>query len=431
MRWILDVVYGIALVLLSPWLAWRAWRTGRYRDGIRAKLLGSVRNDVPSGAVWFHAVSLGEMKVLGYLVPAFRQRFPGRAVVVSSTTLTGLAEARRLFPDLQVIAFPFDFSWAVSRTLRSMRPSLVVLCESELWPNFLMAIRRLNIPLAVVNARMSPRSVKRFQWVAPLVRWMFRVPRVVGVQSADYAAAWLSLGATPGRDMVTGNIKFDGALTDPGNPRTEAMRCDFCVRKEDLIWVAGSTQTPEEDGIIRIFSRIGREFPSLRLFLVPRHPDRFDEVAKLLQEHGIAFVRRSQIQGSTDARVILGDTVGELSFLWGLAQVAYVGGSMDGKRGGQNMIEPAAFGAAVTYGPHVWNFRETARRLVECGGAYQVQDFQELEEITRHLLKESKDRLAMGKLGRQFVLSQQGATQRTLDILGSCLNAEIGKDRAA
>src|SRR5262249_38895151 len=154
--------------VLSPWLLWRAWRTGRYRRGLRDKLLGLSR-DVPAGAVWFHAVSLGEVHVLRQLVPAFRERFPGRPVVSSSTTDTGLAEARRLFAELAVLAFPFDFSWAVRRTLRRVRPALVVLCESELWPNFLLAARALHVPVAVVNGRMSPRSAGRYAALGPLV----------------------------------------------------------------------------------------------------------------------------------------------------------------------------------------------------------------------------------------------------------------------
>ncbi len=423
MHWLLDAVYLLALVLVSPWLLWRAWRTGRYRRGLRDKLLGLAR-DVSPGAVWFHAVSLGEVKVLGHLVKAFRRRYPDRPCVVSATTDTGLAEAEKLFPDLPVFPFPFDFSWAVTRTLRRLRPPLVVLCESELWPNFLLAARRLHVPVAVVNGRMSPRSQRRYLRVAPLVRWMFRSLACAGVQTNEHMAALLELGAIPGQVQATGNIKYDGALTDRRNPKSEELRRLFAVTGEQLVWVVGSTQPPEEEIALAVYRKAKERYPSLRLFLVPRQPDRFDEVARRIESAGLAFVRRSQTAQPTDASVVLVDTVGELGALWGLADVAFVGGSLDGKRGGQNMIEPAAFGAAVTFGPHVWNFRETAGRLVEVGGAYQVADAAELEAVTLRLLGDAAERRAAGAEARRFVLAQQGATERTLDLLDRALSPE-------
>lgn len=429
MRWLLDAVYLVALLLLSPWLAWRAWRTKRYRQGLRDKLCG-FRGDAPAGAVWFHAVSLGEMKVLGQLVPAFRQRHPDRPVVVSSTTDTGLEEARKLFGDLAVFPYPFDFSWAVEGTLRTLRPALIVLCESELWPNFLATAKRLGVPVALVNGRMSPRSLARYSKLAPLVRGLFARLDVVGVQGDEYAAAMLSLGATPGRVRVTGNIKYDGALTDRDNPRSEELRRLFEVREGELIWVAGSLQPAEEEVALAVWEKVKAKLPSLRMFVVPRQRERFDEVAKRMEAKKIAFVRRSQMTHPGRADVVLLDTIGELGALWALADVSFVGGSLDGQRGGQSMIEPAAFGTAVTFGPHVWNFRETARRLVECGGACQVKDAAELEATTLRLLDDKAERRAMGEQARRFVLAQQGATRRTLELLDGVL-APTAADRAA
>ncbi|MFO0842835.1 MAG: 3-deoxy-D-manno-octulosonic acid transferase [Gemmataceae bacterium] len=429
MRWLLDAVYLVALVVMSPWLAWRAWRTKRYRQGLRDKLCG-FRGEAPPGAVWFHAVSLGEMKVLGQLVPAFRQRHPGRPVVVSSTTDTGLEEARKLFGDLVVFPFPFDFSWAVERTLCKLEPALVVLCESELWPNFVATAKHLGVPVAVVNGRMSPRSLGRYSKLTPLVRGLFARLDVVGVQSEEYAAAMLALGATPGCVRVTGNIKYDGALTDPHNPRSQELRRLFDVRDGDVVWVAGSLQPAEEEVSLGVWEKAKAKYPSLRTFVVPRQRERFDEVARRMEAKRIAFVRRSQMTHPARADVVLLDTIGELGALWALADVAFVGGSLDGQRGGQSMIEPAAFGAAVTFGPHVWNFRETARRLVECGGAFQVNDAAELEATTLRLLGDKAERRAMGEQARRFVLAQQGATRRTLDLLDQALTPPAA-DRAA
>ncbi len=427
MRHLLDVLYLVALLLLSPWLLYRAWRTRRYRDGLRDKLLGLSR-ELPPGAVWFHGVSVGEVHLLRQLVAAYRQRHPGRQVVVSATTDTGLEEARKHFAELDVFPFPFDFSWAVDRTLARVRPILIVLAESELWPNFLLTAKRQGIPVAVVNGRMSPRSLARYRRLAPLVRPLFGSLDLLAMQSEEYAANVLSLGGTPGRVVVTGNVKYDGALTDRGNERTVALRTLLHVGDGELVWVAGSTQAPEEEIVLDIYRRAREKHPTLRLFLVPRHRDRFDEVAQLIERQGLAVARRSA--GSTASPLVLVDTMGDLGALWGLADVAFVGGSLDGKRGGQNMIEPAGFGAAVTFGPHVWNFKEPARRLAEVGGAYQAGSAAELEEIVGRLLADPQERRAAGQAARAFVLAQQGATARTLDLLDRLL-AHAGAEQAA
>jgi 3-deoxy-D-manno-octulosonic-acid transferase len=435
---LLDAVYCLAILLLSPWLLWRRWRTGRYRHEMGDKLRGLSR-DLAAGAVWFHGVSVGEIHVLRQLVGAFRKRHPDRVCVISSTTDTGLAEARKCFPDLAVFAFPFDFSWAVERTLRCVRPAIIVLCESELWPNFVRTAKKMHVPLAVVNARMSPRSFGRYRLLGPAVRWLFGSLDLAAVQTEEYAANLLALGAVPGQVVVTGSIKYDGALTDRDNPRTVALKDLFGVTKEDLVWVAGSTLAPEEQIVLDIYRRAKKAHPTLRLFLVPRQPDRFDEVARLLEKSGLGFVRRStMVTAKPQAErqqecppVVLVDTIGELGPLWGLADVAFVGGSLDGRRGGQNMIEPAAFGAAVTFGPHAWNFKEPARRLVEVGGAYQASNAAELEEIVCRLLADGKDRHATGKAARAYVVAQQGATERTLEFLDRLLVAQAKADRAA
>jgi 3-deoxy-D-manno-octulosonic-acid transferase len=419
MSWLLNALYLVAVILLSPWLAWRAWRTGRYRQGLKDKLLG-LGQPLPPGAVWFHGVSVGEVHLLRQLVGAFRRRHPGRACVVSASTDTGLAEARKAFPDLAAFPFPLDFSWAVRRTLRAVRPALVVLAESEIWPNFLLGCRRHGVRAAVVNGRMSPRSRRRFARLAPLTRWLFGHIDLFAMQTEDYADALRDLGVPASRVHVTGSVKYDGVGGDRGNPRTAELRRLLEVRPDDLVWIAGSTQAPEEEIVLGIYSRLRADWPTLRLFVVPRQKDRFDEVAHLLQHSGLPFARRSAGTG-LGAPVVLVDTIGELGALWGSADVAFVGGSMDGRRGGQNMIEPAAYGAAVTFGPHVWNFADTAARLRDAGAAVQVQDAARLEEVTRRLLADEAQRRRMGGAARDFVLSQQGATGRTLELLDGLL----------
>jgi 3-deoxy-D-manno-octulosonic-acid transferase len=419
MRFLLDAFYLLALLVLSPWLVWKALTTGKYRRGLRSKLLGLSALPPPHGGpiAWFHGVSVGEVHLLRQVVAAFRRRYPDWRCVLSTTTDTGFEEARRCFPDLSVFFFPFDFSWAVRRALRAVSPALVVLAEGELWPNFLLAAKAFGVPVAVVNGRMSPRSFRRYRRLGPLAGWLLGHLDLMVMQNEEYAACVRGLGVPPYRIKVTGSVKFDGATMDRHNPATEELRRRLHVADGDLVWVAGSTQAPEEDLALGIYRRALVAHPNLRLFLVPRQRERFDEVAHLLQRSGVPFARRSA-ESTERAPVVLVDTIGELGALWGLADVAFVGGSLDGRRGGQNMIEPAAYGSAVVFGPHVWNFRDTATRLVEAGAAWQVSDGADLEDAVRKLLADAGQRERLGRAARAFVLAQQGATEQTVTLLG-------------
>ena len=421
MRFALDALYLAVLTLLAPWLLWRGLRTGRYRRDLRAKLLGDVPT-LPDGtpAVWFHGVSVGEVHLLVTLVDGHRRRHPSRRVVISSTTDAGLAEARARFPDDAVVPFPLDFSWAVNRTITRLKPSLIVLAESELWPNFLAAAARRGVPVAVVNGRMSPRSYARLSRVAGLARWLlYRHVELLAMQSDDYAARLKLLGVNGAKVVVTGSVKYDGAAADRDTPKARELRRLLALPDSVPVLVAGSTHAPEESLLLGVFRQLRERFPTLRLVLVPRHPDRFEAVAALVAASGFDWQRRSQIVtplGVTPAVVLL-DTVGELGAAWGLATVGFTGGSLDGKRGGQSMIEPAGYGVPVAFGPHVWNFRDAARSLVAVGGAATVRDAAELVGVFERWLGDESARRAAGEAARAYVVAQQGATARTLDAL--------------
>lgn len=426
----LDLAYVLALFLLSPWLVWRSVVTGRYRRDLVAKLLGRVNVPNPHRrpVAWFHAVSVGEVNLLGTLVPAFRKRHPDWLVVVSSTTDTGLGEARRRFPDLAVIAWPFDFSWAVAATLDAVNPTLVVLTESELWPNFLHTAKLRTVPVVVVNARMSPRSFRRLRRFAGLARrLLFANVTRFAVQEHEYADRLRQLGVAAAKLVVTGSVKYDGAIGERDTAKTRELARELAISRDaergELVWLAGSTHAPEEAIVLTTFARLRGHYPHLRLILVPRHPDRFEEVARLVEQSGLPFVRRSRITEplAEMPAVVLLDTVGELGAAWGLADVGFTGGSLDGKRGGQSMIEPAGYGVPCVFGSHVWNFKDAAKRLIEIGGAIMVHDAAELEHELRKLLGNAELRVRMGTAARELVLRQQGATARTLDVIGELL----------
>jgi 3-deoxy-D-manno-octulosonic-acid transferase len=242
-----------------------------------------------------------------------------------------------------------------------------------------------------------------------------------GMQSEGYADNLRKLGVATERIRVTGNVKYDGVLLDRDNPKTRDLRQVLGIGDSDLVWVAGSTHDPEERIVLAIFSRLRERFQTLKLIVVPRAPERFDEVAKLIENAGLPYARRSRWPSEpVSPRVILIDTLGELGAAWGLATIGFSGGSLNEKRGGQSMIEPAAFGVPVLFGPHTWNFRDAVAGLLEVKGAVRVNDEAELEREVARLLADPALRERMGAAARAFVLGQQGATERTLEILTQC-----------
>jgi 3-deoxy-D-manno-octulosonic-acid transferase len=330
-----------------------------------------------------------------------------------------------------VIDWPLDFTWAVTAALQRVRPTLIVLAEGEVWPNFVGAAKGQGARLAIVNGRMSPRSAARYQKIRWLVQRLFARFDLIAAQTDEYRRHFELLGAT--HAVITGNLKYDGVDGNRGNPRTEAMAALLGIRGGDIVWVAGSTQDPEERICLEIYRKARTNHPNLRLIVVPRHRERFDEVAALLEHSGMPFVRRSRLQPGTAApsdAIVLGDSMGELGAIWGLADIAYVGGSLDGKRGGQNMIEPAAYGAAVLFGPHTWNFKDTVANLLKLHAALAVPDAAGLESAVLRLVSYAARRSELGQAAREFVLSQQGATARTLDLLEQLMGRNAGRHAA-
>jgi 3-deoxy-D-manno-octulosonic-acid transferase len=434
MAYLLDAVYLLALLLLSPWLLYKTLTTGKSRCGLWRKLRGdALLRDGDRPCAWFHGVSVGEIHLLGTIVRGFRERHPDWQCAISTSTDTGFDEACKRFSDLPVFFWPFDFSWAVRRALRRVNPGLVVLAEGELWPNFLRAAKVRGVLTAVVNGRMSPRSRRKLLRFRPLTRRLVAGVDLFLAQNEEYAKDYRAVGADPDRVQVTGSVKYDGVQSDRQNSKARELARLLNIVPGDLVWIAGSTQDPEEKYVLTIYRTLRQQWPDLRLILVPRQRDRFGEVAELLRSQRERFVRRSELTGPLHDRsaIVLVDTIGELGSLWGLADVAYVGGSLDGRRGGQNMIEPAAYGAAVVFGPHVWNFRETADRLVGLGAAIQVSDAAALELSIRRLLENPPERARLGAAARLFVKDQQGATERTLAHIDVLLARRREQSKAA
>ncbi len=437
MRWMLNILYLSLLTMLSPFILWRMVRHGRYRRGLSEKLLGRLTTPRDSKPVaWFHAVSVGEVIQLQKVVKEFRQQSGDRySMLITTSTDTGFDLARQRFTDCHVTWFPLDFSWAVSNAVQTVRPALVCLMELELWPNFLSECEKRGIPVAVVNARLSEKSHRRYQRVSSILKPMFASLDLVAAQSAANGERLLSLGVRPERMKTTGSIKFDGVETQRSNPKTTALRILFGLQDSDLVLVAGSTQDPEETLILDCWRSLRSTCPALRLILVPRHKERFEEVASLVAGRGFTVVRRSEQDASRPSvlssdSVGLLDTIGELGACWGLADIAFVGGSF-GNRGGQNMIEPAAYGAAVMFGPNTWNFRDVVQIFKEADACRQLTSPEELLPVLEHLLNNEPTRRALGHKAQQTVLHHQGATSTTASLLLQLLTPSATTRKAA
>ncbi|HWE37047.1 MAG TPA: 3-deoxy-D-manno-octulosonic acid transferase [Isosphaeraceae bacterium] len=416
---VLDLIYLALLATVSPWLVYKSWRSGKYREGWAEKLLGQAPRRIGDApCLWFHAVSVGEVRLLRPLIADLARRRPGWDVVLSTTTKGGLAVARREYPDLVTFYAPLDFSWATRRAVARIRPTALALVELELWPNLVRAAKRAGARVAIINGRLSVRSHRGYRRLRGPLGPTLRRLDAVAAQTAEYAERFVDLGVPAERVHVTGSVKYDGLVGDRDNPATLALRDDLGLDAADVVFVAGSTMEGEEDAALAAYRAALPRHPRLRLVLVPRHPERFDRVARWLQEHGERVVRRSRagaIFGLGEGPpVVLVDTLGELSAVWGLADVAFVGGSLRPGRGGQNMMEPAAFGAPVLFGPHTSNFRATVESLLARRGARVVRDADDLRSALLADLDDPEAAAARGAAARAFVLAQHGASARTL-----------------
>ncbi|QDV70271.1 3-deoxy-D-manno-octulosonic acid transferase [Rosistilla carotiformis] len=425
MTYLLNIVYLLVAIVVSPILVWRSVQTGKYRSGWSAKLFGNVPSrDGDAPCAWLHAVSVGEVNLLTNVVKRLAQARPDMQIVISTTTATGMQLARSRFPDHCVFYCPLDFSWAVRRAFRRIRPNVLVLSELELWPNLICIARQKQSEVVVLNARLSERSFRGYRRVASLLRPTFRRLSLVLAQDETYARRFLQLGVDHSRIRVTGSIKFDGARTDRHAPDVIALRKLSAASKDQIVWIAGSTQSPEERIALDVYRRLSSRFPQLRLVLVPRHPERFHAVADQVVGAGMKLRRRSELQTPAESwpsdTVLLVDTIGELGCWWGLADIAFVGGSM-GSRGGQNMLEPAGFGAAVSFGPNTKNFRDIVAQLLAADAATVVNDKAAMEQFVSNCIENPVARRQQGQRAQVLVVGGQGAIDRTISVIEQML----------
>ena len=427
-----------ALMLGAPWWLWRLATTEKYREGLGERLgrVRSLKDRDGRALIWIHAVSVGEVLAVSRLVQALRVALPNSIVAVSTTTRTGQQLARERFGADRVFYCPLDLPWAVGSYLRALQPRMLVLSETEFWPNLLSGCFRRKIPVAVVNARVSDRSWPRYRRLRGLWRpFLGRLTSVLAQSEMD-AARLVAIGCDPKRVSVAGNLKFDLRAAED----TEATRALQALRLDNRVVVAGSTLEGEEAALLAAWPHLLASDSALGtglvLVLAPRHPERFEAVAALLDQSGLRWVKRSAWRGEPQgtqqplqhAQLVLLDSIGELASVYSLASVAFVGGSLV-PAGGHNPLEPAQFGVPIVMGPYYQNFRAIVDDL-RVHNAIRIAQPENLAQILVELLTDREAALNLGQRARQVFEQQAGATERCVAVLTALLSSQPTAERA-
>jgi 3-deoxy-D-manno-octulosonic-acid transferase len=420
---LIDLLYGLVLCLAWPYLLYRRWRRGPSGVPLR-EYFGYVRSrPVSATCVWIHGVSLGEINATRTIVAELHRRSPATAVVVSSTTQTGLARARELYPRLVVFRFPLDFSFVLHNLLARVRPSVIVLMELEVWPNLLAVAAARNIPVLIANGRLTEeRSVRRFKKpiARRVARRMFGLVRWVGAQDGTYASRFIELGVPAERVHVTGSVKYDAADVSDRIEGQDELAADMGIDPSKPLWVCGSTGPGEEALVLDAYARLLQDHPDLQLAVIPRKPERFEEVAELIVQRLFACLRRKSGAPTTPAGVLeprpvfLGDTMGELRKFYALATVVFVGRTLV-PMGGSDVMEVAGLAKPIIVGPHTDNFAEAVNLLLAEGALRQITSAASLSTVVSELLRHPERREQMGQAGRQAIIARRGATRMTVD----------------
>ncbi len=433
MYFLYSALTSLGFLLVSPYFLYQAIRHKKYIGSLGQRLgyLPVSFNFDREPSVWVHAVSVGEVLTARPLVIDLKRRYPRLRVFLSTTTLAGQQLARRSVQDVDaVFYFPFDWTFIVRRTLDLVQPKLFVMMETEIWPNLLRECRRRGVRTVLVNGRISYRSYPRYRLVRPFFRRVLADVDQFCMQSEESARRLKDLGADPSRVSVTGSLKFDSLELPTSTPSPHGRARDrvlrfFRMSGERPVLVAGSTLRGEEDAVLRAFQRLRTVAASALLVLAPRHPERFAEVEALCRATGLRTVRRSElgIDAEPRADIVVLDTIGELSAVYQIATVVFVGGSLV-DAGGHNILEPAVFGKPIVFGPHMQNFAEIAEAFLTNGAGVQVQSDRELEEVIQNLAADPVRRARLGAAARALVEANRGAKDKSLAVIARLLPRE-------
>ncbi len=426
---IYSMLFSVGVVLMAPFYWWRKGR-GQGR-GHWAERFGSIPfQEANPGAIWVHAVSLGETLAVAGLIKEIQQTFPGRRIYLSHVTPTGREAGEKRLPCIAGRFYiPLDWRWTARRALARIKPSLLVIVETEIWPNLLRAAQEAGAHVVMVNARLSNRSLRGYRLARPFMRRVLANVDEICAQTAEDAMRFRQLVADPDRVSMVGNLKFDSQPPQLGE-FARALKAALGQAQRRPVLVAASTMPGEEPLVMEAWNLIQARFPQALLILAPRHPARFEEVSQDLAQRQYSFVRRTALpveesaisRQLTSTAILLLDTIGELAGIFELADLVFMGGSLV-PTGGHNILEPAYWSKVIAFGPHMENFRDIARLFLDAGAAIQVHNPEELAEAAR-MLENQEAREGMGARARQVLEQHSGATARTLDRLRKYLDAD-------
>lgn len=415
-----NFILVVITIILSPYILFKLITVPKYRGGISQKL-GRVRKGVlrvlnNTRPVWVHAVSVGEVMAAHPLIRDLRKKYPNRKFILSTVTVTGNYTAKQRVPEADaVFYFPFDYPWVVRRVIRIINPAIVLVAETEIWPNFFRELTRQGIPSALINGRISPGSYGNYRKFRSFFTQVFEQVTLFCMQSEEDAARIRDIGAAADKVRVTGNLKFDQKIPI-------AQQQPVVIAPGRRVITAGSTHRGEEAILLEIYSRLRKKYPDLVLIIAPRHPERFDEVCGLITNAGYECQRRTRIKGPVKDVVLL-DTIGELRAFYGLCNIAFVGGSLV-KVGGHNLLEPAAMKKPVIFSSYMFNFKEISEALIQSGGGIMVKDKEELYGKLDNLLTDNELAGSIGEKAFKVIAANSGATARTIDAVHGLI---IGK----
>ena len=430
-----NMVLIVGSILVFPYYSIKMVKTGKYRKSFLQKIgflsEESINTLAGKNPVWIHAVSVGEVLSCESIIKTIKERYPGKRVVLSTITETGNYTAQSRLKGLdEIIYFPLDYKCVVKRVIDAVRPQLFIIVETDIWPNFLRYLKKCNVPSLLINGRISPRSYRRYRYFKGFFRKVLCHISAFSMQSCVDSERIIEIGADHSRVKTTGNLKFEQDVRHLSTLEKEDLFRSLGLQPDQKIFIAGSTHKGEEELILDVFEVIKRDFSDLILILAPRNPERFTEVENIVSKRDLNWVKRTRIDANahqTSPELVILDTIGELSRIYSIGLLVFIGGSLV-KIGGHNLLEAAAHKKPVLFGPFMHNFLEISRVLIESGGGIQVKDKEEFILHLRRLLGDPSLIQNLGEAAYSVIEENQGATMKNMEIIEAFMRH---KDAAA